>query len=65
MKLAVIGAGISGLVCAHLLSDEHDVTVFEANDYPGGHTNTVRVDTADETHWVATPSRSSRRSKLG
>ena len=54
MRLAVVGAGVSGLVCAHLLRDGHDVTVFEANDYPGGHTNTVRVDTADETHWVDT-----------
>ena len=45
---------MSGLVCAHLLSERHDVTVFEANDYAGGHTNTVRVDTADETHRVDT-----------
>ena len=54
MKLAVVGAGISGLVCAHLLHDEHDLTVFEASDYAGGHTHTVRVDTSDETHWVDT-----------
>ncbi len=54
MKIAVVGAGISGLVCAHLLHDEHDLTVFEANDYAGGHTHTVRVDTSDETHWVDT-----------
>jgi predicted NAD/FAD-binding protein len=54
MKIAVVGAGISGLVCAHLLHEEHDVTVFEANDYAGGHTHTVRVDTADETHHVDT-----------
>jgi uncharacterized protein len=54
MNVAVVGAGVSGLVTAHLLSRTHDVTVFEANDYPGGHTNTVRVDTADETHWVDT-----------
>ena len=54
MKIAIVGAGISGLVCAHLLHDEHDVTVFEANDYAGGHTNTVRVDTAHQTHWVDT-----------
>jgi predicted NAD/FAD-binding protein len=41
-------------VAAHLIGREHDVTVFEANDYPGGHTNTVRVDTADNTYWVDT-----------
>lgn len=35
MKLAIIGGGISGLATAHLLSGEHEVTVFEANDYPG------------------------------
>ena len=49
-----MGAGVSGLVCAHLLHEHHEVTVFEANDYAGGHTNTVRVDTADETHQVDT-----------
>jgi uncharacterized protein len=54
MRIAIVGAGISGLVCAHLLHSEHDITVFEANDYPGGHTHTVRVDTSDETHWVDT-----------
>jgi predicted NAD/FAD-binding protein len=54
VKIAIVGAGISGLVCAHLLQDGHDLTVFEANDYPGGHTHTVRVDTSDETHWVDT-----------
>ncbi len=54
MRIAVVGAGVSGLVCAHLLKEEHEVTVFEANDYAGGHTHTVRVDTADETHHVDT-----------
>ncbi len=54
MKIAVVGAGVSGLVAAHLLSREHDVSVFEANAYPGGHTNTVRVDTPNQTHWVDT-----------
>jgi len=49
-----VGAGISGLVCAHLLHEQHELTVFEANDYAGGHTHTVRVDTADETHHVDT-----------
>ena len=53
-RIAIVGAGVSGLVCAHLLHESHDVTVFEANDYAGGHTNTVRVDTAHETHHVDT-----------
>ncbi|MGH3991282.1 MAG: NAD(P)/FAD-dependent oxidoreductase, partial [Pseudonocardiaceae bacterium] len=54
MRIAIIGAGISGLVAAHHLHREHEITVYEANDYVGGHTNTVRVDLADETHWVDT-----------
>ena len=54
MKIAVVGAGVSGLVAAHLLAPEHDLTVFEGAPYAGGHTNTVRVDTPHETHWVDT-----------
>ena len=53
-KIAIVGAGVSGLTAAHLLHRDHDVTVFEANRYAGGHTNTVRVDTAHETHHVDT-----------
>jgi uncharacterized protein len=53
-QIAIVGAGISGLVCARLLGDGNDITVFEANDYAGGHTNTIRVDTAEETHAVDT-----------
>ena len=49
MKVAIVGAGVSGLVVAHLLHRRHEITVFEAADYAGGHTNTVRVDTADQT----------------
>jgi predicted NAD/FAD-binding protein len=54
MRVAIVGAGISGLVVAHLLHSEHQITVFEAAAYAGGHTNTVRVDTAHETHHVDT-----------
>jgi len=43
MKIAIVGTGISGLVTAYLLSRDHDVAVFEANDYIGGHTHTVDV----------------------
>ena len=54
MKIAIIGAGVSGLVVAHLLHERHAVTVFEANPYAGGHTNTVRVDTPNQTHHIDT-----------
>ena len=43
MRIAVIGSGISGLASAWWLDGEHDVTLFEANDYLGGHTHTHEV----------------------
>jgi len=43
MKIAIIGGGISGLTTAHLLCSQHQITLFEAGDYPGGHTNTLDV----------------------
>ncbi len=54
MKIAIVGAGVSGLVAAHLLHDRHEICVFEAATRPGGHANTVRVDAAGATHWVDT-----------
>ncbi|MDA8962102.1 FAD-dependent oxidoreductase [Congregibacter sp.] len=44
MHIAVIGSGISGLACAHYLSAEHTVSVFEANKRLGGHTATMDVE---------------------
>lgn len=44
MRIAVIGSGIAGLATSWLLSREHDVTLFEANDYLGGHTHTHDVE---------------------
>lgn len=44
MRIAIIGSGISGLTAARRLCREHDITVFEANDYIGGHTNTIDVE---------------------
>ncbi len=44
MRIAVIGSGISGLAAAWLLSPQHEVTLFEANEYLGGHTHTHLLD---------------------
>ena len=54
MKIAIVGSGISGLTVAYLLHKRHEITVFEAAPYIGGHTHTVRVDMPDETHHVDT-----------
>jgi predicted NAD/FAD-binding protein len=43
VKLAIIGSGIAGLTAAYHLQRGHEITVFEANDYPGGHAHTVDV----------------------
>jgi predicted NAD/FAD-binding protein len=43
-KTAIIGTGIAGLGCAHFLHRDADLTIYEQNDYVGGHTNTVTVD---------------------
>ena len=45
MKIAVIGSGISGLACAWLLSQKHEIVLFEREKRLGGHTNTVVVPT--------------------
>lgn len=43
LNIAVVGSGISGLSAAWLLSKNHNVTLYEANDYIGGHSNTVEA----------------------
>jgi uncharacterized protein len=47
MRVAVVGAGISGLVAASLLDGEHEVTVYESNDRAGGHAQTIELTTDD------------------
>ena len=54
MRIAVIGSGIAGLVSAWLLSREHDVTLYEANDYLGGHTHTHDVEVGGKKFAVDT-----------
>ncbi len=44
MKIAIIGSGISGLTAAYLLHKNHDIKVFESNDYIGGHTHTHKIN---------------------
>ncbi|NUA29517.1 NAD(P)/FAD-dependent oxidoreductase [Cupriavidus basilensis] len=53
-RIAVVGAGISGLASAYLLSRRHNITLFEAGNYLGGHTNTVEVELEGVRHPVDT-----------
>ncbi len=43
MRIAIVGTGIAGNVAAYRLRKDHDITVYEASSYVGGHTNTVDV----------------------
>ncbi len=43
LKIAIIGSGISGLTCAHILDKKHKVTIYEQNNYFGGHTHTHTI----------------------
>jgi len=54
VRIAIVGAGVSGLVAAHLLHREHEIVVYEAGAYAGGHANTIRVDTPLGSHHVDT-----------
>ena len=54
MKIAVIGTGIAGNVAAYRLARDHDITVFEADDRIGGHTNTVELEHAGRSYAVDT-----------
>lgn len=54
MKIAIVGSGISGLVTAYLLAQDHDITVYEAADYIGGHTNTISVELKGKEYEVDT-----------
>src|ERR1700753_192704 len=44
MKVAIVGAGVTGLGAAYALKDVHDVTLYEKDPRLGGHANTVTID---------------------
>ncbi len=54
MRIAIIGTGISGLVAAHHLHRDHELTLFEAGDHIGGHTHTHDIQLAGERHAIDT-----------
>jgi len=53
-RIAIVGSGIAGLTTAYLLARRHEITVFEAADWIGGHTHTVDVAEPDRTVAVDT-----------
>ena len=54
MKIAIVGTGIAGNIAAYMLRDQHELTVYEAGSYIGGHTNTIDVRDGDRTIAVDT-----------
>ena len=53
-KIAIIGSGVSGLICGYHLSKNHDISMFEVNDYIGGHTATIDVEVAGKSWKIDT-----------
>ena len=51
MKIAVVGSGVSGIGAVWALNEhsDHEVHLFEANDYLGGHTHTVEIPASEDT----------------
>jgi len=54
VKIAIVGSGISGMTCGHLLAPHHDVTLFEADHRLGGHTHTHQIEVASGKYLVDT-----------
>lgn len=54
MRIAIVGTGIAGNTAAYKLREHHDITVYEASSYVGGHTNTIDVAEGDTTIAVDT-----------
>lgn len=54
MKIAIIGSGISGMVCGHVLAQKHEVHLFEASPRIGGHTHTHEIQVASGKYSIDT-----------
>lgn len=54
MKIAIVGGGIAGIYAAHYLSRQHQVTLYEANPYLGGHTDTHNIVLNERNYAVDT-----------
>ncbi|WP_287810537.1 FAD-dependent oxidoreductase [Pseudomonas sp.] len=54
MKIAIVGSGIAGLTCAYLLNRRHEIQVFEAGAWIGGHTHTLDIEHQGERHAIDT-----------
>ncbi|MGH8732328.1 MAG: NAD(P)/FAD-dependent oxidoreductase, partial [Burkholderiales bacterium] len=54
MKIAIVGSGVAGNVAAYRLHREHNITVFEADDRPGGHTHTHVIEIGGREYHVDT-----------
>jgi len=54
MNIAIVGGGIAGLSAAYYLSGDHQLTLFEQNQYAGGHTHTIAVEEGTRTLHVDT-----------
>lgn len=54
MRIAIVGSGVAGLVAAHHLHRNHEITLFEADDRLGGHAHTVDVELDDASFAVDT-----------
>ena len=52
MEIAIIGSGISGLTASYLLNKKHNITLFEKNDYLGGHTHTHDINIGEKNFSV-------------
>ena len=53
-RVAIIGTGIAGMTSAYLINQKANITVYEANDYIGGHTATKEVEVAGQKYKIDT-----------